>query len=174
MGRIKNKYHVIDILSYSYITSDACYLLFKSSLTLRKILLEIYKTVLSETKPSIYQPPNPFDFACHSRRLILSYPSYPYSFFPSTPKTPPHGNHFIVHNDIQLGFVLKFFTIKCTQYVSLSSDSVTLEWDQDGRKHLSMFYQKQLLSHLTTMAQKGLQIKLIVGCYQEGLEMIVE
>ena len=44
-GKIKNKYHIIDILSYAYHFADQCYLLFTSSTYLRSLLLSNYNFV---------------------------------------------------------------------------------------------------------------------------------
>ena len=103
LGKIKNKYHVIDILSYSYITSDACYLLFTSSTTLRSILLSNFKILINQTTPSLALPPNPFDFGLKdSRILTLTYPNYPFPYFPKSPQVhlkAKTGNTFVVHDD---------------------------------------------------------------------------
>jgi hypothetical protein len=103
LGKIKNKYHVIDILSYSYITSDACYLLFTSSTTLRSILLSNFRILINQTTSSLDLPPNPFDFGIkNSKILTLTYPKYLFPYFPTSPQVTPEtktGNHFIVHDD---------------------------------------------------------------------------
>jgi hypothetical protein len=58
-GKIKNKYHIIDILSYAHHFADQSYLLFTSSRTLRSLLLSTYYFMegLANTKPV-----EPFDF----------------------------------------------------------------------------------------------------------------
>jgi len=69
-GKIKNKYHIIDILSYAYYFADKCYLLFTSSRTLRSILLSNYDFVegLSHTNTV-----KPFDLnQSHNNKLVLT------------------------------------------------------------------------------------------------------
>ncbi len=41
-GKIKSKYQVIDILGYSYSYYDACYAMWATSKTLRKVLINTF------------------------------------------------------------------------------------------------------------------------------------
>ena len=44
-GRLRNKYHILEILKMAYVLPDACYLMFKSSKKLRNILIDVFKLI---------------------------------------------------------------------------------------------------------------------------------
>jgi hypothetical protein len=103
-GKIKNKYHIIDILSYAFHFADQCYLLFTSSRTLRSLLLSNYDFMEGLANKN---PVEAFDFTHdHTNKLVLTSSS-----ITSSRGKRSKASFFIVHNDEQLRIILEFLTI---------------------------------------------------------------
>ena len=102
-GKIKNKYHIIDILSYAFHFADQCYLLFTSSRTLRSLLLSNYDFMEGLANKN---PVEAFDFTHdHTNKLVLTSSS-----ITSSRGKRSKASFFIVHNDEQLRIILEFLT----------------------------------------------------------------
>ena len=170
LGKIKNKYHVLDILDYAYCIQDACYLLWSASRTLRGVLLQTLpqKRFLSST-------PSSFDIDS-LRSFCLPYGmTKEGKYFPELPRS------FITHNktvkiNSELKSALEFYQ---TCQVTLRKYQLTLEWDSEGESsrdwdHQEFYQDNEILQLVDLSRDRDLQIVQIVGCYQLAIDSFLK
>jgi len=111
-GRIRNKYHVIEIFRIAFIISDACYFMFNSSRKLRNIIIENFK-IMNNQRTEIDKIPVlklNLNNDCFKACLKKIKNSINFKFPSNQPSI-----HFFVYTYFQIKMCKSFFLFKLSQ-----------------------------------------------------------